>query len=365
MFPVESSYLYVRTQDPLNGLLGETKEKWNTIRSVWTSLVPYFPHTINYELTSLSSLGNATPNVPQRVLSILMWPMALSHCHICGSPSSGSIIHGLSCRCFLFLSHGLACPRGSVWRRAHFLLGHCVPLSLQHPRAPPAPCVLEAAPDTCAVSAAQGLLVNGLQKGRAKPQYKARGEEISLPKTTHSVGASHFQVQDVRMFKRLLLAWCAVTLTKPRCSMSWRSNETEFPVDLFQLLEQENCKTLVLLLILGAPVVIKSMLPSLEALPSWCALVATQGAGHKLEVTGECKNQLRKQCDHRSLVPKPCQWLFLCVNRGDRELVCKLPRLSYIWLKSANWFENHGGMGNGKANRQSCTDWQIRWALFS
>lgn len=147
MFPVESSYLYVRTQDPLNGLLGETKEKWNTIRSVWTSLVPYFPHTINYELTSLSSLGNATPNVPQRVLSILMWPMALWHCHICGSLSSGSIIHGLSCGCFLFLSHGLACPRGSVWRRAHFLLGHCVPLSLQHPRAPPAPCVLEAAPE--------------------------------------------------------------------------------------------------------------------------------------------------------------------------------------------------------------------------
>lgn len=56
----------------------------------------------------------------------------------------------------------------------------------------------------------------------------------------------------------------------------------------------------------------------------------TQSAGNKLEVTGEYKNQLKKQCDRWSLVPKPCQWLFLCVNRGDRELVGKLPRLSYI-----------------------------------
>lgn len=60
------------------------------------------------------------------------------------------------------------------------------------------------------------------------------------------------------------------------------------------------------------------------------------------------------------LLPAAILWK----GKWKMELFWKLPPLSQIWLKSADWFENHGGEGNGKVDRRTCTDWMIIRVLF-
>lgn len=69
---------------------------------------------------------------------------------------------------------------------------------------------------------------------RAKTQTR----RFHFPAAVLRAGAPRFLAQFFRPFTRLLLAWGLIMLKKPKSSTSRRSNETDFPEDLFLLLER-------------------------------------------------------------------------------------------------------------------------------
>lgn len=94
---------------------------------------------------------------------------------------------------------------------------------------------------------------------KQKHGAKVQTGRFHFPGAVHRAGVPRFQAHFFRPFTRLLLARCVIMLKKPKSSMSRRSNETSFPVDLFLLLEQLfklNYKTVVPLQLLIAPLVI-------------------------------------------------------------------------------------------------------------
>lgn len=117
-------------------------------------------------------------------------------------------------------------------------------------------------------------------------------------------------------------------------------------------------KTVVLLLLLIPPLAVtNSGSYRITLLPQSTPVAARRVLGTAWEWAGKTTWQM---APGPVLLPAAILWK----GKWKMELFWKPPPPSQIWLKSADWFENHGGEGNGKVDRQRCTDWMIIRVLF-
>lgn len=218
------------------------------IRILWIAPVSYFPCNINYALIPLSSLGHRTPHILAKGAQHPNAPnddvTSVNRCHL------NQLFIICHTWCSLLLSSGLLPAKplfggqmDFLWESECLRLRACSGLGTQKqpPQLAASPGAEQGSAPCMSPQCLQGFHPS-TSPLRCRPVCEQKHGASVWMRRFHFPGAARShpcsQAQFFRLFTRLWLAWCVMMLKKPRSSMSRRGNETDFPVDLFLLLEQ-------------------------------------------------------------------------------------------------------------------------------